>query len=422
MIGRLDSFHLRYIFPAWLFSRHLLISASWGTLTGPGASLHIKIPRVLPETHDVWAVLNKDDVQQLQSMLSSKEIFPTDVGSGGSILTTAFRLISPDKSVKTQEFLLTLCKDSIQTWDREIWALAYRRINSGYNTKIPHEHLYDQNLAIFGEEENEHSTPLHSAILTKVDYPKRSEIIQEAIQCNLDPEALNKNDGLGCTPLLWASHMENAEAIRLLFEAGGDPNATSCPSTTNAVTPILLACGTKSLKCVKLLIDYGADVNIASKMGVSALMNNAHNPSPASLMRELLKNGADPTQQSEQGSFALKWLVREFHNPASEGMQKLDLLLQFGADIDQQSQDRTTALFEAIKYNDHHFTAALLERESKLDTRDINGKGIIHHVARYGTWQVMQVIHLHHQKLVTRRRDCNVDPYLICNAGLEAND
>ncbi|KAK3986849.1 ankyrin repeat-containing domain protein [Cladorrhinum sp. PSN332] len=419
--GRSDSIHLQYRFPAWLVSRHLLVSARWGSLTGPGASLHFQVPRVLPETHDIWAVLHKDDLQQLQSMLSSKQIYPTDVGPLGSILSVAFRSITPNKSVRTQEFLLTLCADSIRTWDRQIWALAYRNVHSGYNKKVPHEELYHRVLAIFGSEENEESTPLHNAILSKVGYPERSQIIQEAIRCHL--HALNKNDGVGCTPLLWASRMQDHEAIRLLLEAGADPNAKSCRVTTNEVAPLLLASGTESLECVSLLIEHGADVNTTSKPGVSPVMNNAYNTSPASVMRELLSHGADPNHMSKSGSFALKCLAGEFEDPANESLVKLDLLLAAGAEINQRTHDGAPALFEAVKYNDHRYTAALLERGARLDITDSNGKGLLHYAARYATRQVMEVIRAHHcLVMMPAGTDCGVDPYLRCRDGLEAND
>lgn len=92
--GGCGAFQLHYIFPPWLILGALAISVAWGGPNERGASIHLSVPRVLPKTHDVWTVVQRNDMIRLQSMLSRREVFPTDVNyKGWSILTASPPLI-----------------------------------------------------------------------------------------------------------------------------------------------------------------------------------------------------------------------------------------------------------------------------------------------------------------------------------------
>jgi ankyrin repeat protein len=58
----------------------------------------------------------------------------------------------------------------------------------------------------------------------------------------------------------------NIEILRLLFQAGGDPNFLH----HDEITPLTLAIGSEDPQIVKLFIDYGGDPNILNKDGVTA--------------------------------------------------------------------------------------------------------------------------------------------------------
>lgn len=80
---RTDSMLLRYAFPAWLLRRLLAFSASWGSLTGQGASLHMRVSRVLPDSHPVWNAILSCNTNQVRSLIEAHEVLPTDVNPRG---------------------------------------------------------------------------------------------------------------------------------------------------------------------------------------------------------------------------------------------------------------------------------------------------------------------------------------------------
>ena len=75
---------LNYIFPQWIIHRALAFSISWSSgITGHGATMYLNIPRVLPESHDVWKAIDNNNVSRLQYLLKQKEVTPTDVSERG---------------------------------------------------------------------------------------------------------------------------------------------------------------------------------------------------------------------------------------------------------------------------------------------------------------------------------------------------
>ena len=84
--GGTRSIRLNYIFPEWLFRKAIYLSATWETLYGSGASLHLRIARVIPYSHTVWAAVERNATWKIQAMIDSKDILPTDIDAKGNTL------------------------------------------------------------------------------------------------------------------------------------------------------------------------------------------------------------------------------------------------------------------------------------------------------------------------------------------------
>lgn len=80
--GKGREVRVAYSFPSWLTSRAVHLSASWGSLTDVGASLHLTVPRVC-EPFGIWQALEYDDAKWLQSMVERRVLLPTDISSAG---------------------------------------------------------------------------------------------------------------------------------------------------------------------------------------------------------------------------------------------------------------------------------------------------------------------------------------------------
>jgi hypothetical protein len=48
--------------------------------------MHLKVPRVIPESHDVWAAISNNNISRLQYLFVQKEVLPTDISQRGESL------------------------------------------------------------------------------------------------------------------------------------------------------------------------------------------------------------------------------------------------------------------------------------------------------------------------------------------------
>jgi hypothetical protein len=72
-----------YFFPTWFLSRVLLFSVSMGLLIGHGATIHIRVPRLIGKVHRIYDYLYFGDIGMVQKALAVQEISPVDVDEDG---------------------------------------------------------------------------------------------------------------------------------------------------------------------------------------------------------------------------------------------------------------------------------------------------------------------------------------------------
>lgn len=60
--------------PSWLFLRAIVFSVSFSTITGSGASLHLKVPRSIQAQDSIWEMLRCGDLDRIDKDLQQGEI------------------------------------------------------------------------------------------------------------------------------------------------------------------------------------------------------------------------------------------------------------------------------------------------------------------------------------------------------------
>ena len=163
--------------------------------------------------------------------------------------------------------------------------------------------------------------------------------VEQLLAAGAEPNSAEVDSGQ--TALMWATAGGHWEIVDLLIGAGADVNASS----SGKFTPLMFAARTGDLKSAELLLDAGAEVNVATEDGLSPLLIasaslDAITGSDYRLVIEesqheslgalLLDRGADVTQSDQYGMTALHYAV-EMNKPSL-----LKALLKRGADPNAQ--------------------------------------------------------------------------------------
>ncbi len=157
-----------------------------------------------------------------------------------------------------------------------ILALLFNMVGYAENSSIPQENLFDA--------------------IRKGEATVIKRIIDNGYQLNLT----NKN---GYTPLCWAMLYRQSEIVKMLVEAGANPNAGKYPALT---------CGSSFKKhkskdkIIEYLISKGADINLARYDGLTPLILAVMHGTDE-LVESMVLNGADVNYIHSSGKRALDW-------------------------------------------------------------------------------------------------------------------
>ncbi|KAJ3114369.1 hypothetical protein HDU96_002174 [Phlyctochytrium bullatum] len=212
-------------------------------------------------------------------------------------------------------------------------------------------------------------TPLHYA-----SHLNNFEAVKLPLETGADIEACNFE---GMTPLCSAARHGRVESVRLLLDAGANVYADGhCKRTT----VVALACedvelnrskrGEQAVRehddVVKMLIEAGAEVNTLNRDKDTALhfaVKNARLGSRSALL--LLDAGADPTVKNRRGYTPLMRLF-PIGSGWNEGLEELlDRLIEKGADLQERDSKGTAwQKLEAAAQNNPGLMQWMLRRKS----------------------------------------------------------
>ena len=132
-------------------------------------------------------------------------------------------------------------------------------------------------------------------------------------QClNETPHAVHDYSGDGWTPLHLASAFGTPEAVRLLLENDAAVDAVSKNPQTNQPLHAALALG-RNPETIRLLLDAGANPNARQTAGFTAIFSAAA-ANRRDLVELLIAHGADPAIQNDFAQTAAGYARERGHN------------------------------------------------------------------------------------------------------------
>jgi len=180
-------------------------------------------------------------------------------------------------------------------------------------------------------------------------------------------EGVAETNRYNVTPLSLACRNGNAEMVKLLLDAGADPNQ----ELNGGETPLMTAARTGSAGCIRLLLEKGAEID-AKERGQTALMWAAAK-GHADVVKLLLDKGADFKTSLDSGFTAFLFAVRAGHSPVVKIFLEAGTSSSEAAKVrhidDRSMRDNTSPLMLATENG--HLALALELIASGADPNDM---------------------------------------------------
>lgn len=139
------------------------------------------------------------------------------------------------------------------------------------------------------------------------------------------PELANMENSEGLTPLGYAAHFGQKDAVQILLEHGADIDAVShskisyIPSNTALHAAIA---GERSIEVIRLLLNSDAQTNILDSDGATSLHSAAFHIDNVEIIRLLIEHGADIHAKTEGGESALAIAMKQGNHNVAEFLRE----------------------------------------------------------------------------------------------------
>ena len=207
------------------------------------------------------------------------------------------------------------------------------------------------------------------------------EVLQAIADSGANVNAATKKNR---TALMIACLVGNAEAIKLLLNAGANPNIRDEDDDSCLFHAIRGVCSKDDLQ---VIINHNADVNVLNKKNHTALIMACLN-GKADAVNVLLNAGAKPNITDRFGNTCLHNAVR---NDCSK--EVLQAIINHGADMNAINTMNSTALMEACRKRNAGAVNVLLNAGAKPNITDGFGNTCLHEAVRnHCSKEVLQAI------------------------------
>lgn len=201
-----------------------------------------------------------------------------------------------------------------------------------------------------------------------------------------DPDNVDVVDAMGRTALTWASARGDDQSVATLLSYHANPNVED----SHYSGPLMYAAAQSRAICVRLLLEAGADpdpavlkklrrgnpLNVATRLGADVLV-----------IKNLLDFGADTESCGVEGRTSL------IHAALNDDVELATIFLEYNSDINAKTLIAQTPLTTSITHNSHSVLQLLLDRWQEYSTCPrLNGPNLLQLVASYGDLETIKIL------------------------------
>ena len=212
---------------------------------------------------------------------------------------------------------------------------------------------------------------------------------------------LSQQNRDGKTALHEACIHSRLECVRVLLEAGSDPNALKRADWT----PLMLACTRDNLDIVKLLVESGGKLYLKNKDGWNSFMIACRHGNVSILKYHLEVDYTVCECVSNNGRLPI-------HTAAINNQHRslVFLLNNCKVDINQQDVCGVTAIMDACRLHDTTIMSLLLTAGARTDILDRLGRTVLHSAAQAGSHECIHVLSKRTEVSVNARASQGLTP------------
>ncbi|KAI0018883.1 hypothetical protein F4780DRAFT_474240 [Xylariomycetidae sp. FL0641] len=364
-----SSISLTYHFPAWLLPRVLHVSASVASMTGCGARLYFKVPRVISQNHNVWHYIHIGYLEGVRKLLKSGEVYPNDVMEDG------LSLIYDSLSTKSHEVATLLLEFGSDPEFEDAFGLSAVKLAWVFRLHSIRSKPVITTLTGAKYAIHKQLSPIHRAV-----YRDDADTLEHSLR--ISSINLNEHDFAGRAPLHIAANRGDTTSVKVLLDHGAALEVRDIYQRT----PLTFACA-KSV--VDVLIKAGADVHARDVFGRTPLYWMVLAAGSVEACECLLQAGADVDAKDMRGGtplWVLCYVIRDASlSDLDSFASKARLLLSYGAGVDIRAYEANPLLIAMWCPWADELVELLWEAGASITVMAEFGTSILHLAAQHAT-------------------------------------
>lgn len=346
---------IEYWFPSWFVSMNIKLHLSNVPRAGP--DIQLSTTRRVADSSQSITFAMQGNIDGLRDLFTQGLAGPRDVSNSRGYTLLRWALYGGMHNHRTVQFLLR--EGAIV--DEESYANVWDFVFRGKCTEEQQGALRCITDGGEGDWVEEQNFPLVHRII----FGLSSKLLAAELEEN--PRAIYLTDTQNRTALDWATARSQLEDMDLLIRQGADVNNMDITGRT----PVLHAVDTHDADTLRAVLQAGGDPNPIYPKGMfrSSPLTAAGFAGMRELLKLLLDFEADPNACNPEGLTALHSVARTHNTDCAF------LLLEYGADLNAMSTQGQTPMTVAIMHNNHPVLRLFVDQcYEYMTTTRFNGK------------------------------------------------